>query len=337
MKIIHTADVHLDSPLAGVADGKLRRRELLRALSNVAEYAKNNGVQAVIVAGDLFDENSVSSETVKQTAQIISSVAEWFILRGNHGGKGYDVLKNCPNAHFFGEDWSYYTRGGVTIVGRELGVKDDVYWQKFSPPKDTYNVLVLHGDVADDSYGKIDKKVIAASKVDYVALGHRHEFSAMNFGTVRACYCGVPEARGFDEGKSGFVVLDTDKNQIKFVESYLRRVEKIAVDVSAAQTPMQAESMVMDAVSGVSPQNYLDLTLKGKVRCTVDARMIRERLDGRFFALRISDKTAPDVDIARVAEEISLRGEFVRLAMQLPEERRDEVLHLGFAALDGEL
>ena len=69
MKIIHTADVHLDSPLAGVADGKLRRRELLRALSNVAEYAKNNGVQAVIVAGDLFDENSVSSETVKQTAQ----------------------------------------------------------------------------------------------------------------------------------------------------------------------------------------------------------------------------------------------------------------------------
>ena len=39
MKIIHTADVHLDSPLAGVADGKLRRRELLRALSNVAEDA----------------------------------------------------------------------------------------------------------------------------------------------------------------------------------------------------------------------------------------------------------------------------------------------------------
>ncbi|MCX4286110.1 MAG: metallophosphoesterase, partial [Clostridia bacterium] len=60
MKIIHTADIHLDSPLSGVKDSKRRRFELLTALANMSEYANNYGVQAIIVAGDLFDDKYTS-------------------------------------------------------------------------------------------------------------------------------------------------------------------------------------------------------------------------------------------------------------------------------------
>ena len=46
MKIIHTADIHLDSPLSQVGDSAVRRHELLRAVADMAEYADNNGVAA---------------------------------------------------------------------------------------------------------------------------------------------------------------------------------------------------------------------------------------------------------------------------------------------------
>ena len=58
MKILHTADIHLDSPLNGVADPSGRRLELLSAMANIAKYADNCGAAAVIVAGDLFDEKN---------------------------------------------------------------------------------------------------------------------------------------------------------------------------------------------------------------------------------------------------------------------------------------
>ena len=44
MKILHTADVHLDSPLTGVAQGNVRRRELLKAFLEMAKYCDNNGI-----------------------------------------------------------------------------------------------------------------------------------------------------------------------------------------------------------------------------------------------------------------------------------------------------
>ena len=71
MKFIHTADIHLDSPLVGVADAKQRRYELLQALSDMSDYADNNGIGAIVVAGDLFDDKFATLSTVKSVADII--------------------------------------------------------------------------------------------------------------------------------------------------------------------------------------------------------------------------------------------------------------------------
>ena len=72
MKFIHTADIHLDSPLVGVPDGKTRRYELLKAVANMSDYADNNGISAIVVAGDLFDDKFVSPQTIRGVAEIIN-------------------------------------------------------------------------------------------------------------------------------------------------------------------------------------------------------------------------------------------------------------------------
>lgn len=342
MKLIHTADIHLDSPLSGVANSTTRRHELLTALMNLNEYANNNGVEAIIVAGDLFDEKFTTDQTVRSVADVVrSGNASWFVLRGNHGGSApYEKLRKlCPEIHFFGDDWTKYTLGNVTICGRELGANDREEWGNLTLDESAYNVLVLHGDLDGDRYGIIDKKAISQSNANYVALGHRHAFATHKFGRVVGAYSGVLEARGFDEtAETGFVLIDTDADKIKFVTQAIRKVETVTVDVSDVASDIALQNKINNAVAEVSPRNYLNLVFKGAMREDLHLALAREILDGKFFALRVKDETTLSIDVDKLSQEVSLRGEFVKLASEITDERlREAVLKLGLNYLNGEV
>ena len=341
MKIIHTADIHLDSPLVGVKDSALRRHELLVALNNLSEYANNNGVSVIIIAGDLFDDSFTSSQTVESVAEIVrTSNAAWFVLRGNHGGSGpYDKLKQiCPQIHFFGEIWTSYNLDNVTIIGREIGTNDIEQLNKLSLDSSRYNIVVLHGDIDDESYGLIDKRALANSTARYVALGHRHTFSEHKFGAVRACYSGVLESRGFDEqAETGFIEIDTDTDKLRFVKQAIRSVVTKRIDVTSISSDIALHRAISDAVADVSPRNYLNMVFCGRVADDLHIDTVaKQLLADRFFALRIKDETTAKVDLASIMQEVSLRGEFVKLAMDVKDEKlRDEIVKLGLAALSG--
>jgi len=342
MKIIHTADIHLDSPLSQVKDSSARRYELLLALSNMSEYANNNGIQAIIVAGDLFDNRFATDGTVNGVAEIINrSKADWFVLQGNHGSsEPYLKLKKLsPKINMFGDDWSYYTLNNVTICGRELGVNDAEYYAKLSLDPSRYNIVVLHGDVDDDSYGLIDRKTLAKSNANYIALGHRHTLARYSFGAVKACYCGALEARGFDEpSNTGFAVIDTDADEITFVEQHIRRIHNIAVDVSGVNSDIALNAKITDAISGLDSRNYLNVAFCGTLTDGVHLDLVANNaLQGRFFALRLDDRTTTAYDIDAIEREVSLRGEFVKIANAIQDEQlKAEVIKMGLRALGGE-
>ena len=343
MKIIHTGDIHLDSPLVGVKNPEARRHELLTALVNLSEYANNNGVSAILVAGDLFDDKFTTAQTVQSVADIVKSCkADWFVLRGNHGGSApYGKLAElCPQVHFFGDEWAYYNFGNVTICGRELGHDDVAKWSQLSLDPARYNVVVLHGDVDDDRYGLVDKRALGSCGAKYVALGHRHAFAQHKFGVVRACYCGVLEARGFDEiAPTGFVEIDTDTDQLRFVKQAIRAVITKRIDVTNATSDISLQQLISDSVADVSPRNYLNAVFCGTLNDGIRLDMVaRQALEDRFFALRIKDETQQKLDLQQLAHEVSLRGEFVKLAMGIADDKlRDEILKLGLAALNGEV
>ena len=341
MKILHCADIHLDSPLVGVKDSGIRRHELLVALMNMSEYADNNGVSAIIVAGDLFDDSFTTLQTVESVAEIVrTSRSAWFVLRGNHGGSApYDKLQElCPQVHFFGDDWTAFNHDNVTIVGRELGHNDVEQWNRLSLDASRYNIVVLHGDIDDESYGLIDKRVLAASSARYVALGHRHAFCEHKFGRVLACYSGVLESRGFDEAtETGFIEIDTDKDLIRFVKQAIRSVVTKRIDVTSITSDIALQRAVSDAVADVSPRNYLNIVFCGAVSGDLHIETVaKQLLADRFFALRSKDETVTKVDLLSITQEVSLRGEFVKLAMDIKDEKlKDEIIKLGLAALGG--
>ena len=342
MKIIHTADIHLDSPLSQVKDSTLRRYELLSALSNMSEYANNNGVKAVIVAGDLFDNQFATDATIAGVADIIrQSRAAWFVLQGNHGSSlPYVKLKSLvPQVNLFGDDWSYFTLNNVTICGRELGVNDADYYNRLALDGNRYNIVVLHGDVDDDSYGLIDRKALAKSGANYVALGHRHSLAQYNFGSAKACYCGALEPRGFDEPlKTGFVVIDTDSDKVSFVEQHIRRILSVNIDVTGVSSDIALGDKIVDAISGLDNRNYLNLVFVGAKRAGVRLDVVvNSVVADRFFALRADDQTTVDYDLKAIAQEVSLRGEFVKLANEIEDEAlKTAVIKMGLQALSGE-
>ncbi len=319
-----------------------RRKELLSALENMANYARHTGVQVIIVAGDLFDGSALAS-TVRNVADIVKgSGCTWFVLRGNHGDSSpYDLLANLcsQEVKFFGDDWTKYECADVTICGRELGHDDADKWNELQLDPSRFNVVVLHGDVDDPAYGLIDKKAIARSGASYVALGHRHAYAEYMFGKVRACYSGALEPRGFDEcAQTGFVEIDTEKRTVGFVPQSVRSVVTIELDISSVTGDISLERKILDGVADVDTRNYLNLILVGETQESLHVQAAANSvLGGKFFALRVKDCTRPAIDTEALKREVSLRGEFVKLTEDIQDEQlRADVLKMGLAVLGGE-
>ena len=114
MKIIHTADLHLDSRIDSLPQdkGKIRRDEILRTFEKLCEYAIKEGVLAVIIAGDAFDTARVSKKTAERFSAAISSAkdTDFLYLSGNHDAEflsafgdilpdNFKVFKTSKNGH----------------------------------------------------------------------------------------------------------------------------------------------------------------------------------------------------------------------------------------------
>ncbi len=340
MKFIHTADLHLDSPLGNVKNGNERRSELITAFCTMVNYAKNNGVTAVVVAGDMFDGDFALASTIASVAEVIeNSGLQWFVLKGNHGSaKPYTLLaKYAPRVRFFGDEWTKFDVENVTFTGRELGYDDEQQWQNLVLDPSRFNVLVLHGDTDNNTYGFIDGKAIAESGAQYVALGHRHAYCQHMFGRVKGAYCGVLETRGFDENaETGFVVVDTDTNKIQFVPQHYRKVQNVNVDLTGVENNIQLQNRTEKALQDVSEGNYLCITFTGTQNENVNTDSVKNYLQNKYYALRIVDNTLENTDLQALSQEISLRGEFVRLASKITDENmRKSVIRVGLLALDG--
>lgn len=124
MKIIHCADLHLDSKMTTHLSGEqLRRRraELLHTFTRMADYAAEQDVRAILICGDLFDSKNISAQAVNTVYETIRRHPGivFFYLTGNHEeGAFVDALPSVPeNLKIFGSEWTAYRLGTVLIEG----------------------------------------------------------------------------------------------------------------------------------------------------------------------------------------------------------------------------
>ncbi len=359
---LHTADIHLDSAFSARFDARSaaqRRHELLRAVSEMADIAKKLDIW--LIAGDLFDGNNVSAETVAFLKKKFAEMPDTkiFIAAGNHDAF---TSSSVYAREDFGENVHIFSAAGECVELAEINTR--VFGVSFDKPNcDTlpiphiekkdgvFDILLLHADLTaggESSYNPIDKGFIEGCGADYLALGHIHKRTEpQRCGTTVYAYPGPPEGRGFDEcGDMGCYIGRAENGDVDIeYKSVCRRRMLIAeVDLSGIEDNISAVTAAKNAMQQLGgADDIYRLILKGRVlNGAVNPDILREELLREVHYLEIRDETEPDYSFDELALQSDLCGEFVRymqkkIAAAADEERLalTRALKLGTDALLG--
>lgn len=351
MRIIHTADLHLESSFIRLTPEQVKERklELYSAFTRMVDEAVRLGARLFIIAGDLFDTEKITKRAAERVTSVIERHPEidFLYLQGNHEGSAFlDKISVMPrNLRTFGDGWTSYDYGDVTVVGRNT-LSEGMFGElRLNPER--HNIAVLHGAVREYSGAGdgISLPDAARCGIGYLALGHYHAYGEYRLdGGGYAVYSGSPEGRGFDEtGEHGFVVIDTDTGKIcpRFVPSAKRRVHAVEVDISEAHDTLLSEDAVAAAVRDIPSSDLIRVILVGEraPEARTDTDRIAARFKDRFYYFEVKDATRVKIDPMSYAYDKSLKGEFIRMVYSrtdLTDEMRTKIIKCGISALMGE-
>lgn len=350
MKLIHCADIHLDSPMeTNLSADKARERklEIRSTFARMVRTAADEGVEAILIAGDLFDAARVTKSTENYVLDLIASypMIDFYYLSGNHDkGSALTNTAQLPtNLYTFGKVWSTYRRGNLAITGAATPDADTL-----SLNKDDVNILLLHGQERR-SAGVAGEDIIHLGRfknknIDYAALGHIHEHRVLRLDARGiAAYSGCLEGRGFDEcGIKGCVLLNVEGGRVshRFVPFATRTLHTVACDVTGFTSALDLEQKMLASVGDIPTKDMVKVILTGtcSADATLDLAHLRGVLAEKFYFAKVKDETRLSINAEDYAHDISLKGEFVRrvMASSLSESEKQRVIACGFRALSGE-
>lgn len=364
MRIIHCADLHLDSGMrANLTREKARERqaELLNTFEKMMDYAVLHLVDAIIIAGDLYDTKNISAaarNTVRE-AILRNPDIDFYYLKGNHDAESFlSHLDEMPeNLKLFDSSWTSYAAdqaGRIMITGAELCKENAAsIYNELTLDMEKFNIVVLHGQEAEhasrDGAEVISLRSLRNKGIDYLALGHIHSYKEGELDARgRYCYPGCLEGRGFDEcGEHGFVVLDIDGEKRSFLSQFIpiafRQIYALDVDITGCMTTADIAGRIRTVLAEAQPgpESLVKLVLKGSVdvECEKNIEFLVKQFEDRYYFLKIDDESRLNVDYGMFALDESLKGEFVRAVMgaeDLGEEEKAAIVRYGIQALAGE-
>ena len=347
IKIMHCADLHLGAELSTLGNrGSERRAELLHTLNTIKDLCRENAVRLLLIAGDLFDSNNVSKDTVQSVKSCFASMDGVLVAvtPGNHDYLSADSPYNSEwskNVHIFKKAETIEVDGVFLHSVPFLSAYSDT----FSLPcaEDGTNILLLHGDTSGGNYNPITPAVLAQTNMDYVALGHVHKRTEIAYaGTTAYAYSGCPEPLGFDElDEKGVYIGTVDKNQVnlKFYRTCRRCYRELTLDVSEAQDNTEVLNLAKSIIKNYNG-DLIKLKLTGESGFSVDTEYVAAGLKDDAYFIKVRDCTFTKENLEVIKEEQTLKGFFVREMLSrlehCDEEKKtqlNEALRLGLAAL----
>ncbi len=354
MKFIHCADLHLDSSINALSSekAKLRKEELLRTFERMVDYALENSVTAIIIAGDMFDVKKVSAKTKGRIIHKIEMAQslDFLYLSGNHDEDNFiSDLEYVPqNLKIFSSEWKEFRYGTVNVSGVVINEQNSkLIYDKLDLLENDINIVVMHGQVAgyvsSDGAEIISIPLLKNKHIDYLALGHYHSFEVKRIDERGVfCYSGCLEGRGFDEtGDKGFVLIDVNERiEYTFVPFAKRTLKEIEFNVSNYNSWYDATDAIIKYVGEIAHSSELvKLTLFGEYTLDfdIDVVSLSERLNELYFFAKIKDKTQLKVTVEDFVHDKGVKGEFVRevLSSELDAEMKQEIIMAGLNALKG--
>ena len=349
IKILHCADLHIGaelSTLGRIAD--VRRAEILHTLGRITDECKNRGCELLLIAGDLFDSNAVSKESVDTVRSYLASIPETAvaIVPGNHDYLSADSPYRedwSENVHIFKEPGHFDIKGvrvhGIPFTG---AFSEQCTLPKATP--DMLNILLLHADLDRGPYNPITPQMLQETGMDYVALGHIHKSTpVLRAGFVSYAYPGCPEPLGFDETGSKGVLTGTvlaGRTELEFLPLCSREYTELHINMNRAADNGAALKIAKDELKG-QESNLVKLVLDGECDFTPDTAFMNLGLEDSVYYLKVLDRTRPRENFELLTGEQTLKGIFVRRMLERIEKSEEHekqellnALRLGLAAFN---
>jgi len=240
MRFLHTADLHIDSPLHGLAtqdEAMLQRVHgaTRAALEQMVELAIDQRVGLFVIAGDLFDGDWKEMRTGQWVASQFRKLQEAGIeicaIRGNHDAVS-QIQKRVrwPENYFefsaTHAETHLYDQLGVAVHGQsfaERKVLNDLAADYPAALSDYFNIGVLHtsltGNPNHDTYAPTSIEVLKTKGYQYWALGHIHLRNVEPLcRDPYVAYSGIPQGRHIREtGEKGCLIGDVDGTELRQV------------------------------------------------------------------------------------------------------------------------
>lgn len=351
IKLLHTADLHLDSPFPSLGEKEIPRRDdFLQTFERLLTLAIKNEVHLFVVAGDLFDSPRPSAAVVGKVQAGLKRLTDRGIvsvlLPGTHDGTvaADSVYRRTEFPGTVVLDGPVVDEPVALVVDDQPVHLYGFAYRSFASEEafsgmtrrfaEGIHIGLLHGSRQGSPEWDYRKKdlpfTLAQLKgwgLDYVALGHYHGFEVLEgAGRTYACYPGSPEGKRFGENGPRYCALVTvapEQVRVEKVAVNTRTLEERALDLSGCEDPASAA----EAICALgNPDLLLRLTLSGIVEAPIDLAALQGRCGSDFFHLQFRDRTRLfDSDYARrIEQEETVRGVFVRRARRLMEEASEE-------------
>lgn len=352
IKIIHCADLHLDSAMTThMTDEKAssRNTEIINTFIRMTKYAVKNGVKVIIIAGDMFDCERVRTRTIDEVLDAIQRTQDidYLYLVGNHARavKIFRDHKIPKNLKFFGREWTTYIYNEVAVSGVEIDRSNSSTLYSHIPYEDDmFNIVVMHGQVGVESgVDRIDIDKLKNKGIDYLALGHIHARSENKLDDKGVyCYSGCLEGRGFDEcGPKGFMLITVDDRlKYEFVPFSYRQLHKVDIDITGLTKNTEVRHKMEEYSHDISSKDMVEFILSGGMEpaSNIDIQYLQDIIKDKFFFVKVKDETHLSINPDDYKNDISLKGEFIRstLRSNMDDNDKKDIIRTGIQALMGE-
>ncbi|CZG60719.1 metallophosphoesterase family protein [Legionella pneumophila] len=235
MKFIHTADWQIGKQFANIKGdiAAFLREARFDVIKTIASLANNHKVDAILVAGDVFDANEVSDTTIRKTLNAMQEYkGPWILLPGNHdpalAQSVWTRMKDLPERTdniilALEPEPISVVDNKLLIMPAPLRLRHEYrdlteWYDSFQAPDSAFKVGLAHGSIegflpeSAEIHNMISYQRTETANLDYLALGDWHGQLKVS---SKAWYAGTPEQDRFHDNEPGKALLITLKEKGK--------------------------------------------------------------------------------------------------------------------------
>ena len=345
LKILHSADWHMDFPFAGFAPAQQEylKQELKKVPAKIAELCRREKCDLVLLSGDIFD-NPVCRDSAELVRDALRDCrVPVFISPGNHDfltfGSPWMELSWPENVYIFtvGMQSVALPELDCRVFGagyRSMDCKPML--QDFQAEgEERYKVAVLHGDPMRlrSPYCPVTTAQVRDSGLDYVALGHIHKAGSFCAKQSLCGWPGTPMGHGFDECREKGVYI------VELGERYSCRIVPLNTPRFYDMTVDMDRQNIEQLLPAVDSGDFYRVTLTGSTGGSLE---VLKTQYANLKNLEFVDKRERKPDPWERVNEDTLEGTYFRLLQNKlagANEAKREIIQLAAelsrAILDG--